>query len=309
MKKISICIPCFNEEGNINHLYKELLDITKKYKKYDFEYILVDNGSTDKTKQLIKVLAKKNKKVIGIFLSRNFGPEASGQAAFNYATGDAIIGISADLQDPPELIPQFIKKWENGYDIVLGRYIKAKGNFLMNWIRKSFYKVFKTMTNIDMPMNVTGFGLIDRKVNNIYRSLPEKYRFGRGLIAWLGFKKSYIPFKKQPRFKGVSSYSFIDYIKGAERGIFGFSYLPLDIMVYAGFILVLISFLFILVYLILVLFFGNPIKAQIPIMLAIVFFGSIQLLAVSIIGKYIQVIVEETKARPTYVVAETVNTK
>lgn len=307
--KISICVPCYNEESNIDKTYKKIVEITKKLKKYDFEFVFDDNGSTDNTRNLIKKLAIKDKRIVGVFLSRNFGPEASGHACYSYATGDAVIGVAADLQDPPELIPEFIKKWENGSDIVLGIYTKTTDPALITWLRKLFYKIFKSISSIEVPINATGFGLVSRKAINAFLSLPEKFRFSRGLLSWIGFKKDYIYYKRNKRISGTSSYSIFDYFKHAERGLFGFSYLILDLMVYTGFLITILSFIFILGYLFWVFVFGNPIKASIPLMLTIVFFGGVQLLAISVIGKYIQVIVEETKNRPMYIVDETVNVK
>jgi len=308
MKKISICVPCYNEEKNVNVAYSTLKKVMGSLKKYEYELIFVDNGSLDRTRQLITKIAKKDKKVKGIFLSRNFGPESSGQAAFDHATGDAIIGIPADLQEPPSMIPKFIKKWEEGYDIVLGVYKKTADNIFMKLIRKFYYYLLKNMSFIDIPQNSTGFGLFDRKVLLAMKQLPEKYRFGRAILAWVGFKRAFLPYVRQKRLAGKSSYNFFDYVKHAERGFFGFSYLPLDLMVYGGFLVTIISFLFIFGYLFWVFVFGNPINASIPIMLGIVFFGGVQLLAISVIGKYIQVIVEETKNRPIYIVEETINT-
>ncbi len=308
-KLISIGIPCFNEELNVNPTYKVLREITDKIKNYNFEFIFVDNGSSDSTRDKIQKIAAKDKRVIGIFLSRNFGHEASGQAALNYTKGEAFILYEADGQDPVELIPQFIKLWEKGNNTVIGIRDKIPDNLLMSVLRKMFYKIFKTISYIDIPVNAGSFGLIDRKVIDAINALPEKYRFHRGLRAWVGFKTAYIKYKRKARKLGRTSYNFFDYIKHSERGIFGFSYLILDLMIYGGFIIVLLSFIFILVYLFWVFVFGNPIKASIPLMLTIVFFGGIQLLAISIIGKYIQVIVEETKNRPVYIVEETINSK
>jgi len=308
-KKISIAIPCFNEEPNIKTTYDRIKSVIQKFKQHNFEFIIVDNGSTDKTKEVVKKIVKKDKRVKGIFLSRNFGPEASATACYTYATGDVIIAIAADLQDPPELIPKFIQKWEQGNDIVFGIYTKTEDPLFITWIRKAFYIIFKSISNIDVPVNATGFGLVSRKATDAFLSLPEKFRFSRGLLSWVGFKRDYIYYEKNRREKGKSSYSFFDYVKHAERGIFGFSYLILDLMIYGGFILVLFSFLFIIGYFYTVVVVGNPIKASIPTLLVIVFFGGVQLLAISIIGKYIQVIVEETKGRPVYIVDETANIK
>ena len=218
-----------------------------------------------------------------------------------------IISIAADLQDPPELIYEFIHKWEKGSDIIFGIYTSTHESFFITQLRKAFYGIFKSISTIDVPINATGFGLFSRKAVNAFLSLPEKYRFSRGLLSWIGFKRDYVYYVKKQRERGTSSYNIFDYFKHAERGLFGFSYLILDLMIYVGFILVIFSFLFIIGYLYTVFIIGNPIKASIPTMLAIVFFGGVQLLAISIIGKYIQVIVEETKNRPMYIVEETLN--
>jgi len=306
-KRISIGIPCYNEELNIDVIYNKILLVIRKLKKYEFEFIIVDNGSTDKTRSIIKNLSNKDKRVKAVFLSRNFGPEASATACYTYATGDAVIGIAADLQDPPELIPRFIIKWEQGNDIIFGIYNKTEGSIIINWLRKLFYKIFKSISNIDVPINTSGYGLVNRKAVDAFLSLPEKFRFSRGLLSWVGFKRDFVYYSKIRRRLGKSSYSLFNYIKHAERGVFGFSYLVLDLMIYSGLILVFFSFLFIVVYLYTVLVIGNPINASIPTLLSVVFFGGIQLMAISIIGKYIQVIVEETKNRPVFVVDETVN--
>ena len=307
MKKISICIPCYNEETNVVIAYHSLTSVMKKLKNYDYEFIFVDNGSFDKTKQLINKIASKDKKVKGIFLSRNFGPESSGHAAYDHAIGDAIVGIPADLQEPSEMIPKFIKKWEQGYNVVLGVYKKTSDNLMMKSIRKLYYLIQKKISFIDIPADSTGFGLFDRKVLLAMRKLPEKYRFGRGILSWVGFKRAFISYERKKRLYGKSSYNFFDYLHHAERGLFGFSYFLLDLMVYGGFFLTFVSFLFITGYLYWVIVFGNPIQASIPLMLAIFFFGGILLLAISILGKYIQVIVEETKNRPMYIVEDTIN--
>lgn len=292
-KKISIAIPCFNEEENIEKTYKKIESILKKLSSYDFKYIFVDNGSTDKTKYLIKKLIKKDKRITGIFLSRNFGPEASAAACYAYATGDIIIGIAADLQDPPELIPQFIKKWEQGNDVVIGIYKHTEDDPFTNFLRKFFYFIFKKISNISVPVNASGVGLLDRNVVNALNSLPEKYRFFRGLRAWVGFKTAYIYYDRVKRLRGKSSYSFINYFRHAERGIFGFSYLILDMMFYFGMGISLISLLFLIV--------------KFSLYSLMIFIGSVLLFAISIIGKYIEVVVEETKNRPIYIVDEVIN--
>lgn len=311
IKNITIGIPCFNEEKNVLEMYEETKKVVDKIKKYKFNFLFVDNGSLDKTREKISALVKKDKNVRGVFLSRNFGPEASGQAVYDFCENDsdALITLPCDLQDPPSLIPKFIEQWENNYDLVFAQYKKTEDSHFMTFCRKSFYSLFKKISNIDVPINVSGFGLFDKKVVKAIKSLPEKFRFGRGLSIWVGFKRTFVNYERKGRQRGKSSYKLFDYIKHSERGVFGFSYLPLDMMVYLGFIITVLSFLFIVGYLLAVLFFGNPIKASITLMLAVVFFGGINLLALSIIGKYVQVIVEETKNRPVYIVDEKINFK
>lgn len=310
-KRVIIGIPCFNEESNVFVIYDKIKKIIAGLNNYQFFFLFVDNGSNDETRKKIKELIKRDKSVRGVFLSRNFGPENSGQAVMDFAGDvDALITLPCDFQDPPELIPKFLKKWESGCDIVVGVYTNSDDGWFTAFVRKSFYGVFKRISNIDVPVNASGVGLLNKKALKAIDLLPEKYRFFRGLRSWVGFKTEFVKYKRNKRLYGKSSYrSFFDYFKHAERGIFGFSYLPLDLIVYFGFILTILSFLFIVGYLFTVFVFGNPIKASITLMLAVVFFGGINLLALSIIGKYIQVIVEETKNRPIYIVDEKLNFK
>lgn len=304
-KTISIGIICFNEEPNVAPAYKELKKVTDTKRSYNFEFIFVDNGSTDNTKQEIRKLAQKDKQVIGVFLSRNFGPESSAQASLEFASGDAFIMYEGDMQDPPILILDFIKEWEKGFDVVVGVREKLEDSSFMTFIRKTYYRVLRTISNIEVPINAGSFGLLDKKVINAIKSMPEKYRFFRGLRAWVGFKTSYVTYGRRRRQRGKSSYNFLGYLSHAERSFFGFSYLPLDVIVYTGFFLVFISFISAMV-LLLLFFFGYSIKESTLILFLIMLFGGIQLLALSIIGKYIQVIVEETKGRPPYIVEEVI---
>lgn len=305
-KVISFGIICFNEELNVAPAYKELFETTNSIKKYNYEFIFVDNGSTDNTRGEIRKISQKDKRVSGVFLSRNFGPESSSQASLDYATGDAYIMYEGDMQDPPVVILDFIKEWEKGFSVVVGVREKIDDNFLMTIIRKTYYRIFRAISNIEVPINAGSFGLLDKKAMDAVRQLPEKYRFFRGLRAWVGFKTAYVKYQRRRRQRGRSSYNFLNYIHHAERSFFGFSYLPLDIIVYIGLILVFLSFILVITYLVLFFLYGQTIKEVMLILFSIIFFGGIQLLALSIIGKYIQVIVEETKNRPSYIVEEIV---
>ncbi len=307
MKKlISIGIICFNEELNVASAYNELRGVTGTNKNYNYEFIFVDNGSTDDTKVEIRKLTQKDKRVTGVFLSRNFGNEASVQASLDYALGDAYVCYEGDLQDPADVILDFIKEWEKGFDVVVGIRTKIVDSFLMTKIRKLYYRIFRSISNIEVPVDAGAFALIDKKVMLAIKELPEKYRFHRGLRAWVGFKTTYVNYQRRKRQKGKSSYNFLGYLHHAEISFFGFSYLPLDIIVYLGLLIVILSFIFIIAQLFLFLSFGQTIKESTLILSTIVLFGGIQILALSIIGKYIQVIVEETKARPVYIVEEVI---
>lgn len=303
-KLISIGVICFNEELNIFPAYKELVETINRNKNYNYELIFVDNGSTDNTREEIRKIAKKDKNVSGIFLSRNFGGEASVQASLDYAQGDAYICYEGDLQDPASVILDFIKEWERGFDVVVGIRTKIADNFLMTGIRKLYYRIFRSISNIDVPVNAGSFALLDKKVMNAIKKLPEKHRFNRGLRAWVGFKTTYVNYHRRPRQRGKSSYNLLGYIHLAEKSFYGFSYLPLDIIVYTGLFTVTLSFLFVIIYLSSFILYGLKIDTSMLIIFSVVLFGGIQLLALSVIGKYIQVIVEETKARPIYIVEE-----
>lgn len=305
-KVVSIGIVCFNEELNVAPAYRELKRVTDQNKKYNYQFIFADNCSTDNTRTEIKNIIDKDKRVIGVFLSRNFGPEASAQASLDYASGDAFICYECDMEDPPDLILDLIKKWEEGFKVVIGIRRKKDDNFLMRRIRKLYYRIFRAISNIEVPVDAGHFGLLDKQVLDAIRKLPEKYRFYRGLRAWVGFKTSFIKYERQKRVRGKSSYNFFSYIHHAERSFFGFSYLPLDIMVYTGFFIVCISFLSGVTYFLSRIILIQPIDQTVLIIFSVILFGGTQLLALSIIGKYVQVIVEETKNRPVYIVEEVI---
>lgn len=308
MKKIiSIVVPTYNEELNIEYAYKELKKMLLTIPKYDYEILFVDNYSTDQSRNIIKSLARKDKKITAIFLSRNFTSEYSSHAAMKQAIGDMLTIVDCDLQDHPKIIPKFIKKWEEGFPVVVGVRNIINDIFIMKFIRKLFYVIFKKMANIEMPLNAGTFCLLDRKVLDIIVNLPERNRFFRGLRAWIGFKTAYVEYERKERKYGKTKNTLFDYIRDAQKGLLGFSFIPLDLMTTFGFFLTTFSFIFAIGYLFWVIFFGNPINASIPIMLSIFVFGGIQMLGISIVGKYVQIIFEEVKRRPPYVVEEILN--
>lgn len=306
-KTLSIIVPIFNEEENIRYAYKELVKMTGSIPKYDHEIIFVDNYSTDNSRTILKDLAKKDNKVTVIFMSRNFTSEYSSYGAMKQAVGDMVTVVDCDLQDPVDVIPQFIKEWEKGAKVVLGIREKINDTPIMTLVRRLFYILFKNLSHIEMPLNAGSFCLLDRQVMNVINNLPERVRFFRGLRAWAGFRVVEVRYTRRERKFGSTKNTLFDYLGDAQRALLGFSFIPLNLITSLGLVLVLLSFAFILIYLYIVLFIGNPINAQIPVLLTIVFFGGVQILAISIVGKYIQIILEEVKGRPAYVVEEIIN--
>lgn len=306
-KTISVVIPCYNEEANIEYSYGKVRKVFSQIPNYNYEIIFVDNRSTDTSPELIRRIAARDKKVVAVFLSRNFGGEYSSLAGMRIATGDATIVLDCDLQDPPELLLKFIPEWEKGSEVVIGFRKDIDEPYLMRLIRKFFYKIFKLISNIEMPVNAGTYSLVDKKVIDIINNLPEKNRFFRGLRAWAGFKVAKVEYIRRKRKFGKSHNSLIDYLRDAERGLFGFSFVPLELVTYFGFVLVILSFSFIFIYIILFLFLGNPIPGFMTVISLITFLGGIQILAISIIGKYVQIIFEEAKNRPPYIIREIVN--
>ncbi len=310
MKKIvTIGIPCFNEEENVERTYALTKEILKKASGYTFQFLFVDNGSLDATRNKILHVTKKDKTARGVFLSRNFGFEASIAALMNHAMGDAIVVLPCDLQDPPELILQFLKKWEQGYNIVAGKYLNTQDDPFTAFLRRTFYFIFKKISDLDIPVNASEFTLLDRKVLNALRALPEKFRFFRGLRVWVGFKVAFVEYHRRKREFGSSAYNLISYFKYAERGIYGFSYLLLDIMMYATLALVCLSFLLVFAYVGYHVLTGDTYATLPTVLLAMFVLGSLQLFGLGVLGKYIQVLVEEAKNRPVYIVDEIVGAK
>ena len=305
-KLISIVIPCYNEEENIARTLAEITRVISGISNYRFEVILVDNGSSDNSVAEMRQAVSRDPVVSAVLLERNFGPEASGLAGFTHAQGDAVILIMADLQDPPDLIPEFLKRWEEGYQLVLGQVTTNEEGRVMRTVRRWFYAILQRISYIDISSGVTGYGLFDKRVNDRIVAMPERNRFFRGLLAWTGARRCLIPYQRRRRQFGRSYYGFLSYLQHAERGFFSFTTLPLDIITYLGIFLVGLSVMGSLAYIVWVFAFGNPIKGSATLFLAIMFFGGAQIFAVSIVGKYIGIIFEEIKQRPHYLVREIV---
>lgn len=302
MKKLSAVIACYRDEQAIPVMYERLVTVFKKIK-VDYEIIFVNDGSPDASENVIKKIVKKDPHVIGINHSRNFSSQMAFTSGMAIAKGNAVILLDGDLQDPPELIETFYKKWIEGYDVVYGVRTKREAPLLMQIAYKLFYRIFHKISYITMPLDAGDFSLIDRRVVKILKTFPERDRFLRGLRAWVGFKQVGVPYVRHERMFGQTTNNFYKNFNWATKGIFSFSYVPLQMMTMVSLVVFVLSFLVMIVQIILRILFPNlaP-KGTTTILIAILFIGSIQLLGISILGEYIGKIFEEVKQRPKYIV-------
>lgn len=241
-QRISIIVPIFNEVRSIPRLHEELEKVTSSAKSYDFEYIFIDDGSKDGSSEVLSQLSKRDDKITVIELSRNFGKEVAVTAGLHYVTSDAVIIMDADLQHPPEIIPQFIEKWEQGYEIVATKRTNfEKRSLLKKMASYGFYKLMSMISEVDMVSQTTDFRLLDRKVVNLVKSFTERNRMVRGIIDWMGFKKTYIEFEAPERFAGQSVYGYKKLIALAISSITSFSSFPLRLMGYLGLVISFLS--------------------------------------------------------------------
>jgi len=305
-KKISVVIPSFNEEGNINELVQRLTAVLNAVP-YTYEVIFVDDGSSDKTLDLLKSVSVSNNNLFYLEFSRNFGHQNALKAGHDYADGDCIISMDGDLQHPPELIPQFLEKWEEGYDVVYTmREYQDETTYFKTKSSEIFYNMINSLSDTKLEQGTADFRLIDRKVANVLSNINETGLFMRGMIKWLGFKQYGINYKCDERFSGKSKYTFKKMINFAIQGITAFSVRPLYIATGLGAFFSLMSLLYIPYILISYLYFPNHIVAGWTSILAtVVFFGGIQLMVLGIIGIYIGKMFIQTKNRPNYIVRST----
>lgn len=309
-KKISIVIPVYNEEQNLDELTKRLQAMMSSADRYDFEVIIVENGSYDNSYARLLEINKTDIRFKIIRLSRNFGSNGGILAGLSYATGDAVVVMCADLQDPPEMILDFIRIWEEGYEVVYGVIQKREGVPIVRKILYSmFYKVIFNLTNKTVPENASEFRLMDRKVYSIINDMKENNKFIRGLIAWTGFKQTGIPFVRPPRFAGESKANFTMVLSMALHGIFSFSNIPLQVATCFGIIVSIMSFTLLVVELLLFIKYGREVPGFTTIVILILFLFGVLFLILGIIGEYISRIYEEAKYRPTFIVNETIGFK
>ena len=305
--KYSLVIPCFNEAEVISETIKRLQNVTHRLMDYKFELLLIDDGSKDNTKTVIKKSMQTFKNVRLISFSRNFGHQIAVTAGIDYALGDAVVLIDADLQDPPELIELMIKKWEEGNEVVYGTRTQRHGeSFFKKITAKFFYKFLNSMSDVVIPNNTGDFRLMDRRIVNILKDMPERHRFVRGMISWIGFRQTSVFYERQKRYAGESKYPFLKMLKFGMDGILSFSNKPLMLAMLLGFISSFISII-VMGFIIWSRLYSNDwVKGWTALMFTTLFFGGVQLIAIGILGEYVGRIYVEAKGRPIYIIDENI---
>lgn len=309
MKKtvISIVVPVYNEEAVIHESYRRLKAVLEAQSD-SYELIFVNDGSRDATGDILKNICSADPHTRLVDFSRNFGHQTAITAGMNFASGDAVVVIDADLQDPPEVIPAMIAKWREGFDVVYGRRAVRKGETLFKrFTSAAFYRVLQKLTDVDIPVDTGDFRLIDRKVCDALKSVKERNRYIRGIISWLGFRQTAVEFVREERFAGETKYPLKKMIRFAFDAITSFSYKPLKLASYFGGAVSLAGFAYMMVVLYLKVFTNGTVTGWASMMAVSLFFNGVVLMMLGIIGEYIGRIYDEAKGRPLYVVQDTLN--
>ena len=309
MKKISLIIPMYYEELVAEECYKRVNNVLSNMKEYEHEIIFINDGSKDKTLEILEKIAGKDDNVKVISFSRNFGHQAAVTAGLKIASGDAVVVIDADLQDPPELIPEMVKLWEEGNEVVYGKRKKRDGESAFKLLTaKIFYKTLNALSDVDIPKDTGDFRLVDKKVVDTMNSLPEHNKFLRGLWSWLGYKQYAFEYERKERFAGKTKYPLKKMFKLASDGIISFSSKPIKLVGVLGIISIIISFIILIYALISYACKLNNLSAGwTSLMCVITFFAGVQLLSLWIISEYIGRIYDETKGRPQYIIDKKIN--
>ena len=305
MKKISIIVPAYNEEESLPILYKRLYDLMESMKEYNFEILFVNDGSKDNTLEIIKQLREKDNRICYVDFSRNFGKEIAMIAGLDYVTGDCVIFIDADLQDPPELIPELVKYWNEGYDDVYAKRKSRKGEtWLKKFTSKMYYKTLQHVTQVEIQKDTGDFRLLDRRCINKIKKIRESQRNTKSMFSWIGYKKKEVLYDREPRVAGKTKWNYIKLIDLAIDGITSFTTSPLRLSTFIAiptFILLFIYFIYVIAKCFVI---HEAIQAFQAIILLILFFSGIQILLFGILGEYLGRIFNETKHRPLYLVNE-----
>jgi glycosyltransferase involved in cell wall biosynthesis len=301
----SIIAPIYNESGNIQELYRRLCDVMDTTRE-NWELILVDDGSTDESASLIRQYAQKDSRVKSVIFARNFGHQIAVTAGLDYSRGKAVVIIDSDLQDPPEVILDLISKWKEGYQVVFAVRSEREGESWFKLFTASlFYRLISFITDVNIPLDVGDFRLLDRQVVNVLNQMREKHRFLRGMSAWVGFRQTGVPYRRAARQVGETKYPFRKMFRLAINAVTSFSYFPLQLATYIGFIAAGVSILAIPVVIAIRLWgTETPLLGQATTLIAVLFLGGVQLISLGILGEYIGRLYDEAKGRPLYIVIE-----
>jgi len=301
---LSVVAPCFNEEGVLHELYRRISQVLDGSGE-TWELVLVNDGSRDRTPEFMRELHAQDDRVKVVDFARNFGHQIAVTAGMDYAQGDAVVLIDADLQDPPELILEMLAKWREGYEVVYAIRAERKGEtWFKEFTAKMFYRIIYKITDIDIPMDTGDFRLMDRKVVNALKTMHEKHRFMRGMSVWVGFRQTGVKYVRAERYAGETKYPLKKMLKFAMDGITSFSYFPLQLATYIGFIAALLAVLGIIVTIILRLSGSHAFLGQATTLVSVLFLGGVQLICLGILGEYLGRIYDEVKGRPLYIVRE-----
>jgi glycosyltransferase involved in cell wall biosynthesis len=308
MKSVSIVAPCYNEEENVEEFYRQILAVTESLPQYRWEYLFIDNASRDGTVELLRKIAAQDPRVKVIVNTRNFGQVRSPFHALLQTTGDAAITMASDLQDPPALIPAFLEKWEAGYAIALGQKVSSDESRLFFALRSGYYKLVRRLSDVQLIDHVTGFGIYDRKVIEVFRKIDDPYPYSRGLICDLGYDPARIEYRQPQRKRGVTKNNFYTLYDMAMLGITSHSKVPLRLATLIGFALALLSLLVAIGYFIYkLLFWYNFPVGQAPVVIGLFLFSSVQLFFTGVLGEYIAAIHTQVLHRPLVIEKERIN--
>lgn len=309
MKKISVIIPMYYEEEVAEKCYEKVTETLNNIKNYDYEIICINDGSKDRTLQILENIAKKDERLKILSFSRNFGHQCAVTAGLKFATGDAIVIIDADLQDPPELIPEMIALWENGNDVIYGKRKSRKGESPFKLLTaKMFYKTLNALSDVEIPKDTGDFRLVDKKVVDTINSLPEHNKFLRGLFSWVGYNQVPLEYERKERYAGKTKYPLRKMLKLASDGIISFSTKPLKIVGCLGISTIVLSIILLIYALISYIFKLNELSAGwTSLMICITLFSGVQLLSLWIMSEYIGRIYDEAKQRPQYIIEKKIN--
>lgn len=304
-KLVSILVPCYNEEASLPRLYEEVCRLMDAETAYDWELFFIDDGSRDRTMEIILQLAQQDQRVSYIGLSRNFGKENAMLAGFDHVAGDCMVIMDADLQHPPTLISEMLKLWEQGYeDVYAKRNSRGKESPLRKTLSLAFYRILSKSARYEVLQNVGDFRLLDRRCINALRNLRENERYTKGMYCWIGFKKKEVTFDTHDRIAGVSKWSYSSLLNLAIEGITSFTTAPLRMASIMGFTVALGALCYMIWVIVKAIVWGDPVSGYPTIMTVMLFLGAVQLISIGILGEYVGRIFNETKQRPVYVVRE-----